>query len=132
GFACALASYVDNLVAFGPSPEAATSIRIDCGVHLKHCWSLEFCQDSMEYMTCRGYPSNATPSGEWHQRTAFKCFGHHPDDDGGIATCLSFTIRSMWRAFWGNMSKGLQTAPIWTKLRFMQTFIKPILLRHSA
>ena len=32
----------------------------------------------------------------------------------------------MWRACWGNLSKGFKTAPIRANLRFMQTSIKPI------
>ena len=126
GFVCSLATYVDNLVSFGTSPEAAIGILSDCGEHLRRQWFLSFGPESMEYMTCRGYPDNIHVGDEWRQCSVLKCLGHHLDYDGSISTCLGFTIRSMWKAFWGNHTQGLISSPMPCKLRFLQGAIQSI------
>ena len=55
-----------------------------------------------------------------------KCLGHHFDHDGGIASCFSKTKGSMWRSFYGNLSKSLLASSVPVKMRFLNSSIASI------
>ncbi len=50
----ALATFVDNLLTTGITPEDATAILDDCEAYLKRRWFLEYGADSREVMVCSG------------------------------------------------------------------------------
>ena len=79
GCACALATFVDNLVSAGPSPEATIQIMEDCTDALSARWQLTIGCDSKEYMVCKGYPHGIHVPNGWQPRGTLKMLGHHLD-----------------------------------------------------
>ena len=126
GRAFALATFVDNLLATGPSPEAATGILEDCEQYLMRQWSLQFGADSREFLVCTGYGKPLAVDKRWARRDSMKCLGHYLDADGGIKTCFDNSIRAMWRAFFGNQSAGLLASSTAAKKRFLNSCISTI------
>ena len=121
-----LATYVDNLVAPGASPEAATAVLDDCETFLMQHWGLQFGDDSREFIVCHGYPDAVTVDDRWKRCMAIRCLGHFLDADGGIQTCLDNAIRNMWRSFFGNLSARLLSTPAAVKMRFLNQSVASI------
>ena len=122
----ALATFVDNLLTTGSSPEAATYILDDCENCLERVWFLKFGEDSREFMVCRGYDLPIRVDERWPQKTTMRCLGHYLDDDAGISSCFQKSTSAMWRGFFGNLSAGLLASSEQTKLRFLNSCIASI------
>ena len=126
GHPYAVATFVDNLLSTGSSPESATAILDDCEAYLSKYWFLSFGADSKEFLVCRGYPHNIDVDPCWVQRPTMKCLGHQLDDDGGISSCYRHCVQAMWRGFYGNLSAGLMASPVPVKMRFLNSCIASI------
>ena len=44
----------------------------------------------------------------WVLASFFPCLGHHIDANGGIRTCFEASMKSAWRAFWGNCGTSVR------------------------
>ena len=55
-----------------------------------------------------------------------RCLGRWLEDNGSIKTCFEKAERSMWRSFFGNLSRGLLASPESTKMRFPLSSIASI------
>jgi len=58
--------------------------------------------------------------------STFKGLGHILSDCGSIQPCLSATLASMWRSFYGNFGKSMQHAPLDHKLRLLNRAVLPL------
>ena len=56
----------------------------------------------------------------------FTALGHTLSDDGSIQPCLSNTLASMWRSFYGNFGKSMWQAPLKNKLGLLNKAVLPI------
>jgi len=121
GYHYAMATFVDNLLSTGSSPENATAILDDCEAYLQRHWQLSFGADSREFIVCRGYPHPIQVHERWPQKASMRCLGHWLEDDAGISSCFQNCARNMWRGFFGNLSAGLLASPEHTKLRFLNS-----------
>ena len=126
GCQCALASFVDNLLTAGPTPEAVISVLEDCSNELAAGWQLSIGADSKEIMPCKEYRPLGQIPPEWQQQETFRTLGHRIDNDGGIASCFDETIGAMQRAFFGNLSRGVKHASAAAKFRFMRSSVQSI------
>ena len=108
GCSFALATFVDNLISTGSTPEGAIKILEDCAEELASHWQLSIGQESKEFIVCRGYQRDIDVPCHWQQRYTFKTLGHHIDDDAGIAGCFQHTTAAMIRSFYGNLNNGLR------------------------
>ena len=121
-----LATFVDNLLSSGKSPEAAVAILEDCGQHLSKYWQLKFGEDSKEFLVCRGYRHRIAVNDTWQQKSTLKCLGHFIDDDAGMRSCFDHSRAAMWRCFFGNYSAGLKAASFKAKMRFLSSSVSAI------
>ena len=117
-----MATFVDNLLSTGASPENATSILDDCEVYLKNHWKLHFGPEPREYMTCRGYHHNIVVDDRWPRKFTLKCLGHY----GEIKSCFDHCRRAMWKSFFGNLNEGLARCSGKAKVRFLNSSIASI------
>jgi len=95
---------------------------------LKHSWGLAIGDDSKYFLCARGCREPDAESLLWaheHNRT-FKALGHTLSDDGSIQPCLTATLASMWRSFYGNFGKNMRHAPLEHKLRLLNRAVLPI------
>ena len=126
GCHCALATFVDNLVTAGTSPENAIEVMEDCAAALASKWHLSMGNDSKEFMVCRGYPLEINVPNDWQQRQTMKMLGHSLDDDAGIASCFAHVSSAMLRCFYGNLDHGLRRASPKAKYRFLRTSVQSV------
>lgn len=126
GCQCALASFVDNLISTGPSPEEAINILEDCASNLASTWELSIGADSKEFMVCRGYQHDHVVPDGWKMQRSFCTLGHRIDDDAGISTCFEYVAAAMFRSYYGNASKGLRRSSKAAKLRFLKSSVQGI------
>jgi len=124
----ALAVYIDNIFSTGCDADAAVSILVDCETHLQQRWGLSISKDSKSFLCARGCPPPKSETEEWahtHGDT-FAALGHTLADDGRIEPCLTATIASMWRSFYGNFGKTMRSAPLSDKLKLLNRAVLPI------
>ena len=79
-------------------------------------------------MCALGCPPPGQETCDWahtHGDT-FTALGHTLGNDGRIAPCVSSTLASMWRCFFGNFGKSMCTAPLDMKLAQLKRCVLPI------
>ena len=126
GHCYSLASFFDNLLPTGFTPEGAVAILDDCESFLQRRWGLRFGDDSREFMVRRGYPGQVIVEPSLRQVKMMKSLGHHLDDDGGFAACFEEICASMWRSLFGNLNQGWTQASARAQMRFLNTSIATI------
>ena len=123
GCSLGLATFVDNLFAIAPTPEAATYILDDCARLLLSRWGLKIGGDSKEYMTCKAYTKPITVQAGWERKSSMRVLGHFLDDDGSIKTCSDHAFAAMTKAFYSNFKPGLHKSSKAVKLKFLRTCV---------
>ena len=124
----ALAVYIDNIFSTGRDADGAMSILQDFEEHLKQRWNQTIGEDSKSFLCARGCtpPHHDTAALAHSHGNTFAALGHILAYDGQIEPCLSATIASMWRSFYGNFGKTLKDAPISSKLGLLGRAVLPI------
>ena len=124
----ALATYIDNIFGTGSCAEDAVEILKDCELHLQNLWGLSIGIDSKSFMCAQGCsePDDQTKAWAHEYGNTFKALGHILADNGSIQPCLTATLASMWRAFYGNHGKWLRDATLHTKVRLINRAVLPI------
>ena len=122
----ALATFVDNIITAGASPEAAISILEDCAAALATKWDLSMGEDSKEFLVCKGYPHHVHVPQGWKLEATLKSLGHQLDNDGGISSSFSEVTSAMYRSFYGNLNSGLKHASKQAKFRFLRSSVQSV------
>ena len=124
----ALAVYVDNIFSTGRDADGAVAILQDCEAYLEQRWGLHIGGDSKFFLCAQGCsaPHSETVSWAHRQQDTFSALGHILSADGRIEPCLSATIASMWRSFYGNFGRSMNSAPLEMKLNLLDRTVRPI------
>ena len=126
GCHCALATFVDNIITAGATPEAAISILEDCAASLSSKWELNIGEDSKEFLVCTGYPHHVHVPHGWKWQATLQTLGHHLDNEGGTSSTFKRVISAMFGSFYGNLGKGLKHASKHAKFRFLRITVQSV------
>ena len=122
----ALASFVDNLFSTGETIEQVATILDDAGHYLQQKWHLRIGTGSKKLMAAAGGQETGLIHESWEVVRSMKCLGHVLTNTGRCDQDFHDAVRHVWGAWYGNVSEGLLTAPLSSRLKFVRSCIKPV------
>ena len=113
-----VATWIDNIFAYGPSALSTTAILDDFARALWDKFRLDIKASSREVMCCKNQLNEA--SSEWKHVKVLNMLGHFVAFDGGVSADWALTKPRMWAVFYKNSgSYKVQGGDIETKLSLL-------------
>ena len=124
-FPLSMATFVDNLFSTGRDPWSAAAILDDAALFLRDHWELEIGEGSRMVLTGAGLDVNFEKKG-WKHCSVMRCLGHYLCNKYTIEEDFQKMESSVWAGFFANLQPGLMKSPLQTRVRFLQSCVRPI------
>ena len=127
----AVATWVDNILSFAPSADAAVSILCDFEADLSRHWGLRWKPASRMVMSARGCPtglSSRLADLGWAEVTSFCALGAVVMDNGAPWEDLSDCKSKMWQKFFGSVGRKEARGIRWqARINALDRVVRPAL-----
>ena len=121
-----IASFVDNLFAFGPTASNAIRILQLVEIYISNKWHLSFGPDSKQYMVPDGSPVVQPSLNGFARVEALPCLGHVVSSTANCIPCFTKVRKSMWATFWRNNTPALRSLRLPGQIRFLSQHVLSI------